>query len=148
MEQPQSRGCCEGIRALARKSNRPGASSRKLRVDHCRPDELKPSPRNPNFHPDKQIQQIAASSREFGFNVPILIDSQNEVIAGHGRREAAKLLGLQSVPVIRIEHLTEAQKRAFMIADNKLALNSEWDQEISLFTCKSLLSSISRLMSR
>ena len=91
---------------------------------------LKPHPRNARVHSKKQIHQIAASIQEFGFTVPILIDQSNVIIAGHGRVEAAKLLALATVPTIRIEHLSEAQKRAYMLADNKLALNAGWDPEI------------------
>jgi DNA modification methylase len=114
---------------LANNFSQPESPCRSLRVEQCPIEALKPSPRNPKTHSKKQIHQIAASMREFGFNVPILADSGGEVIAGHGRLEAAKLLGFKSVPVIRIEHLTEEQKRAFMIADNKLALNAAWDHE-------------------
>jgi len=109
-----------------------------LQVEHRGIEQIKTSRRNPRTHSKKQIHQIAASIREFGFNVPILVDSQGEVIAGHGRREAAELLGLESVPVIRIEHLTEEQKRAFMIADNKLALNAEWDHDNLAFHLQEL----------
>jgi ParB-like chromosome segregation protein Spo0J len=70
--------------------------------------------------------------------MPILADRQGEVIAGHGRLEAAKLLGLESIPVIRLEHLTQEQKRAFMIADNKLALNAEWDHDNLAFHLQEL----------
>jgi DNA modification methylase len=109
-----------------------------LQVEQCLLNELNPTCRNPKSHPDKQIRQIAAAIREFGFNVPILADSQGKVIAGHGRLKAAKLLGLESVPVIRIEHLTEEQKRAFMIADNKLALNADWDHDNLAFHLQQL----------
>jgi DNA modification methylase len=91
---------------------------------------LKPFPRNARVHSKKQIHQIASSIQEFGFTNPVLIDQSDVIIAGHGRVEAAKLLDLTTVPVIRIEHLTEAQKRAYVLADNKLALNAGWDMEI------------------
>ena len=84
--------------------------------------------RNARTHSKKQVKQIAASVREFGFTAPLLIDDQNGILAGHGRLEAARLLGLAEVPCIRLSHMTPAQKRAYMIADNKLALNAGWDE--------------------
>ena len=92
--------------------------------------ELKPNKRNARIHSKKQIQQIAASIREFGFLNPALLDENDVIIAGHGRVEAAKSLGMPEVPTIRIDHLNEAQKRAYILADNKLALNSGWNPEI------------------
>jgi ParB-like chromosome segregation protein Spo0J len=77
-----------------------------------------------------QVQQIAGSIQEFGFCNPVLIDAENGIIAGHGRVLAAHLLKLATVPCLRLTHLTEAQKRAYVIADNRLALNSEWDTEL------------------
>jgi ParB-like chromosome segregation protein Spo0J len=91
---------------------------------------LKPHARNPRQHSAKQKRQIADSIREFGFTNPLLIDAESGVIAGHGRLEAAKLLGLAYVPTIRLEHMTDAQKRAYIIADNKLAENAGWDREL------------------
>src|SRR6202047_4983912 len=93
-------------------------------------DKLIPFARNPRTHSDAQIAQIAASIAEFGFNSPILVDSNAGIIAGHGRLLAARKLGLKEVPVIVLDHLTESQKRAYIIADNKLALNSGWDDEL------------------
>ena len=91
---------------------------------------LRPFPHNARTHSKRQIHQIAASIQEFGFNSPILVDESNTIIAGHGRVEAAKLLGLSVVPTIRVDHLTDAQKRAYVLADNRLALNAGWDPEI------------------
>jgi DNA modification methylase len=91
---------------------------------------LIPFARNPRTHSDAQIAQIAASIAEFGFNSPILVDSNAGIIAGHGRLLAARKLGLKEVPVIVLDHLTEAQKRAYVIADNQLALNAGWDEEL------------------
>jgi DNA modification methylase len=91
---------------------------------------LRPYARNARRHSKKQIRQIADSIRAFGFNNPILITDDGEVIAGHGRLEAAKLLGLTEVPTIRLSHLNEAERRAYVLADNKLALNAGWDQEL------------------
>jgi len=101
-----------------------------LQIEERPIDALKPFPHNARIHSKKQIHQIAASIRGFGFTNPVLIDQSDVIIAGHGRWEAARLLGLMQVPTIRIEHLTEAQKRAYVIADNKLALNAGWDPEI------------------
>ncbi len=91
---------------------------------------LVPYARNARVHSKKQLHQIAASIQEFGFTNPVLIDRTNTILAGHGRVAAAKLLGLAEVPTIRIEHLTPAQKRAYVIADNRLALNAGWDPDI------------------
>jgi DNA modification methylase len=93
-------------------------------------DKLVPYARNPRTHSAEQISQIAASIVEFGFLNPILVDTTAGIIAGHGRLQAAKQLGLAQVPVVVLDHLTEAQKRAYVIADNKLALNAGWDDEI------------------
>ena len=86
--------------------------------------------RNPRTHSDAQIAQIAASIAEFGFNNPILVDTKDGIIAGHGRRLAAYKLGLKEVPVIVLNHLSETQKRAYILADNKLAENAGWDEEL------------------
>jgi DNA modification methylase len=91
---------------------------------------LKLDPRNPRHHSDRQIRQIARSIKSFGFNVPILIDRNGKVVAGHGRAEAARMLGLEEVPIIKLEHLTESQAKAFMIADNRLSETSEWDERL------------------
>ncbi len=100
---------------------------------------LKPYERNARTHSRKQIKQIAASIKRFGFNAPVLIDEDNGIIAGHGRVEAAKLLKLQAVPTIRLSHLTPTEKRAYILADNKLALNAGWDREMLAFEVKHLL---------
>ncbi len=91
---------------------------------------LKPYANNPRTHSKKQIRQIADSIEEFGWTNPVLIGADNGVIAGHGRIAAAKLLGMSDVPVMRIDHLTDAQRRAYIIADNKLAENAGWDEEL------------------
>ena len=92
--------------------------------------DLIPYARNSRTHSDAQVAQIAASIREFGFTNPVLVDGANGVIAGHGRILAARKLGMDTVPVIELAHLSEAQKRAYVIADNKLALNAGWDDEM------------------
>jgi DNA modification methylase len=93
-------------------------------------DNLIPWARNPRTHSDAQIAQIAASIAEFGFNNPILVDTKAGIIAGHGRLLAARKLGLKEVPVIVLDHLSEAQKRAYIIADNQLAMNAGWNEEL------------------
>ena len=93
-------------------------------------DSLIPYARNSRSHSPEQVAQVAGSIREFGFTNPVLIDADNGIIAGHGRVLAAQRLGLATVPCIRLAHLTETQKRAYIIADNKLALNAGWDEEM------------------
>jgi ParB-like chromosome segregation protein Spo0J len=104
--------------------------SNPLEIRYLSIDELVPYSRNPRTHSDEQISQIAASIQEFGFTNPILIDSKQGIIAGHGRLAAAKELGFEKVPCIDLSHLTEDQKRAYVIADNKLALNGGWNDEL------------------
>ena len=93
-------------------------------------DRLRPYERNPRTHSEAQVDQIAASMVEFGWTNPVLVDEQGGVLAGHGRLLAARKLGLAEVPVIRFEHLSEAQKRAYLIADNTLALQAGWSEEL------------------
>lgn len=92
--------------------------------------DLVPYARNSRTHDDAQVAQIAASIKEFGFTNPILIDEDGGIIAGHGRLSAARKLGIDEVPCLRLGHLTDAQKRAYVIADNRLALNAGWDEEM------------------
>ena len=92
--------------------------------------ELKLDPKNPRAHSPRQVRQIARSIESFGFNVPVLIDANGKVIAGHGRILACQLLGHTEVPTISLEHLSEAQAKAFMIADNRLTENSTWDDRL------------------
>jgi hypothetical protein len=91
---------------------------------------LKPNARNARTHSRRQIRQIADSIQTFGFNNPILIDGDGAIIAGHGRVDAAKLLGLTEVPTVCLAHMSEAEKRAYVIADNRLAEKAGWDEEI------------------
>jgi ParB-like chromosome segregation protein Spo0J len=102
----------------------------RLTIEDRPPGDLKPYGRNARTHSPKQIAEIAASIKAFGFNNPVLIDKDDGIVAGHGRVEAAKLLGFSTVPTIRLEHLSEAQKRAYILADNKLAEKAGWDREI------------------
>lgn len=92
--------------------------------------DLRPSSRNARVHSAVQVAQIAESIKRFGFTNPLLISSDNEIVAGHGRWEGAKKAGLLEVPTLRLSHLTPAERRAYMLADNKLALNASWDEEI------------------
>lgn len=101
-----------------------------LRVEMMPVAALAPYAANARLHPTEQVAQLAASIGEFGFNVPVLVDDAGVLIAGHGRVMAAKALGLDAVPAIRLGHLTEAQARAFRLADNQLALNSTWDESL------------------
>ena len=101
-----------------------------LQIEYRQVKDLLPYARNSRTHSDAQIAQIAASVREFGWTNPILIDGENGIIAGHGRVLAARKLNLEDIPCIELAGLTETQKRAYVIADNKLALNSGWDTEL------------------
>ena len=103
---------------------------RKLTLIEIAIADVTPYPRNARTHSNAQIDQIEKSICTFGFSNPILVDENNQLIAGHGRLKAAKNLGLTHVPAIRITHLDEAKKRALRLADNKIALNAGWDMEI------------------
>ena len=112
---------------------------RNLTVTYRRADELVPYDQNARTHSKRQIEQIATSMQEFGFTNPILIDSDDRIIAGHGRVDAAKLLGFESVPTICLDHMTEAQRRAYIIADNRLAENAGWDENVLALELQYLL---------
>ena len=99
-------------------------------IEHRAVRDLKVNRRNARSHSDRQIQQIVASMREFGWLVPIVIDEEDTVLAGHGRLRAAPLLNIETVPTIQVKHLTPERKRAFMLADNRLAELAEWDKEL------------------
>jgi DNA modification methylase len=101
-----------------------------LSIEYRPIGSLIPYARNPRTHTEAQVAQIVASIREFGWTNPVLVDGENGIIAGHGRLMAARNLGLTSVPVIELAGLTEAQKRAYVIADNQLAMNAGWDTEL------------------
>jgi DNA modification methylase len=100
---------------------------------------LRPHPGNARTHSKKQIRQIAGSIRQFGFTNPVLVGENGEIIAGHGRVEAAKLLGLEKVPTVRLAHLNAAQRRAYVLADNKLALNAGWDRKLLAIELQGLI---------
>jgi DNA modification methylase len=101
-----------------------------ISIEYLDATDITPFARNSRTHSDEQVAQVAASIKEFGWTNPILIDETSTIIAGHGRLMAAQRLGLSEVPTIRLEGLTDAQKRAYVIADNKLALNAGWDEEM------------------
>jgi DNA modification methylase len=102
-------------------------------------EKLIPYARNSRTHSDAQVAQIAASIKEFGFTNPVLIDKDAGIIAGHGRVLAARKLGLKDVPCIRLDYLTETQKKAYIIADNRLALNAGWDEDLLTIELNELL---------
>src|ERR1041384_2915843 len=108
----------------------PAANTAHLAVEYRPVDRLIPYARNSRTHSAAQVAEIAASIREFGWTNPILVDGSNGIIAGHGRLLAARKLGMTLVPVIELAGMTEAQKRAYVIADHKLALNAGWNHEL------------------
>ena len=105
-------------------------SRRTDRLEIVSIDKLIPYANNARTHSDEQIRQIQASLREFGFVNPVLIDKDYGIIAGHGRVEAARREGMKDIPCVWVEHLTEAQKKAYILADNRLALDAEWDMDV------------------
>lgn len=109
-----------------------------LQIEYKKIDDLIPYVKNSRTHSPQQIQQLAASIKEFGWTNPILLDGENGIIAGHGRLAAARLLNQTEVPTIQLNGLTENQKRAYIIADNKLALNAGWDIEFLNLEIKDL----------
>ena len=110
-----------------------------MQIETLAVDRLIPYARNSRTHSDAQVAQIAASIKEFGFTNPVLIDADGGIIAGHGRVMGARLLGLADVPCIRLGHLTEAQRRAYVIADNRLALNAGWDDAMLALEMRDLM---------
>src|SRR6266436_2789583 len=118
------RGC-----SMRSQASRPSSIS-ELRIEHVAIERLKLDPRNPRVHSDRQVKQIAGSIKAFGFNVPVLADQDGNLLAGHGRVYAARRLGLRQIPVIRLEHLTPEQARAFSIADNRLSETSSWNERL------------------
>jgi len=98
-----------------------------LRIEYLPVEKLRPYERNARTHSDAQIDAIAESIRQFGFNAPVLIDDDDGVIAGHARLAAARKLGLDTVPCVRLSHLNDAQRRAYILADNRLAEMAVWD---------------------
>ena len=109
-------------------ANKPLAMAK--RIEMWPIDKLQPYERNARTHSPEQVAQLAASIQEFGFTAPILVDGDDGILAGHGRLEAARELGLEQVPVVVLDHLSPEQKRAYVIADNKLALNAGWNMDL------------------
>lgn len=101
-----------------------------IQIEYVEASKLIPYINNSRTHSEQQIQQVAASIKEFGFTNPILIDEEKGIIAGHGRLLAAQKLGMETVPTITLSGLSEAQRKAYIIADNKLALNSGWNDDL------------------
>ncbi|MDI3335664.1 DNA methyltransferase [Defluviimonas aestuarii] len=110
-----------------------------LKIEEVAVGDLRPWAKNARTHSKKQLKQIGESIRTFGFTNPVLIDAVNTILAGHGRVEAAKLIGMACVPCVRLEHMTPDQKRAYVLADNKLALNAGWDEELLAEELQALL---------
>lgn len=100
------------------------------RFEHWQLERLRPYDKNPRTHSLGQIAKLVASLREYGFTNPILVDSKDGIVAGHGRLEAARAIGMSEVPVVVLDHLTDAQRRAYIIADNRLALDAGWDDDV------------------
>lgn len=115
------------------------------RIEMIPLDRLKPYPRNARIHSRKQIGQIADSLKRFGFTNPVLVDDGNMILAGHGRVEAAKLIGMTAVPCLRLSSMSAAEKRAYVLADNKLALNAGWDDDILAGELKLILDDVSEI---
>src|SRR5436305_9621294 len=111
-------------------ADHPGAQGDRLRLEFWPVERLIPSPRNARTHSDAQLAEIAGSIRAFGFTNPILAGDDGDVIAGHGRLAAARLLGLAEVPVILLRGLSDVQRRQLMLADNRITLNAGWDAEM------------------
>jgi DNA modification methylase len=110
-----------------------------MKIEYTPVRELRPHPNNARTHSKKQIRQIAKSIEQFGFCSPVLVDDAKQIIAGHGRVEAAKFLGIDAVPTCRLSHLSEADKRAYVLADNKLAEKAGWDRELLAIELQGLI---------
>ncbi len=102
----------------------------KIQIEFVKIDSIHPNPKNPRIHSKAQIEQIAKSIKRFGWNIAIAVDKDGMILAGNGRYEAAKLLDLTEVPIVRLNHLSKAQAKAYIIADNKLTENSQWDEKL------------------
>src|ERR1700752_1202337 len=118
-------------------SNAPAGTAR--HVEMISVEGLAPYAGNPRTHSKKQIRQLAKSIERFGFTNPILLDDRGQTIAGHGRVEAAKLLGMAEVPALRLSHLSDAERRAYVIADNRLAERAGWDRELLAIELQALI---------
>jgi ParB-like chromosome segregation protein Spo0J len=114
-----------------------------LSIEYVPIRALQPSEKNSRLHPRKQIEKLARAIFDFGFLIPVLVDAENKLIAGHARVEAAEVCSLSAIPCVRTSHLSEAQKRAFAIVDNRLAKDSTWNFELlehAVFIRKHILS--------
>ena len=136
-----TRSISAGRPRLAPNTSQPAVTStiQSIAIEPIPVASLRPHPGNARTHSKKQVRQIANSIRHFGFTNPVLIGQGGEIIAGHGRVEAAKLLGLDSVPTVRLAHLNAAQRRAYVLADNKLALNAGYDRELLAIELQGLI---------
>jgi len=112
---------------------------RDLNVENIAVESLRPYSGNARQHSKRQIQQIARSIERFGFTNPVLVSDDHQVLAGHGRVAAAKLLGMKTVPTVRLSYMTAAERRAYVLADNKLALNSGWDRDMLAIELQGLI---------
>ena len=110
-----------------------------MQIETLAVDTLKPYAHNARTHSKRQIRQIAKSIQKFGFCNPVLIDDQRQIIAGHGRVAAAKLLGIEQVPTVKLAHLSDVEKRAYVLADNRLAEKAGWDREILAIELEALV---------
>ena len=110
-----------------------------MQIEYTLVRQLRPYPNNARTHSHAQIKQIAKSIKKFGFCNPVLVDDDKQIIAGHGRVEAAKLLGIDAVPTVRLSHLSDTDKRAFILADNQLAAKAGWDREILAIELQGLI---------
>jgi hypothetical protein len=136
-------GACGGRREMSRTELEPESLSRfampYAALEYVSVSALRPYDRNARTHSKKQIRQIANSIARFGFTNPVLISDDGQIIAGHGRVEAAKLLQIERVPPLCLSHLSDAERRAYIPADNKLAQNAGWDREILALELQGLL---------
>ena len=128
-----------GDRSKSKKTIKTKKGEVQMNIESVAVRELRPYANNARTHSKKQIRQIANSIKKFGFCNPVLMDDQKQVIAGHGRVEAAKLLGIDAVPAVRLSHLSDADKRAYILADNKLAEKAGWDREILAIELQGLI---------
>ena len=101
-----------------------------MQIEYLAPDSIHENPTNPRKHPENQLRQLQKIIEQVGFINPIIIDQNNQIIAGHARKIIAARLGLEQVPTLRVDNLTESQLKAYMLADNKLVENAEWDNEL------------------
>src|SRR6185312_8026701 len=107
-----------------------GEKGNHMQIEYTLLRQLRPYSNNARTHSRAQVKQIAKSIKKFGFCNPVLVDDDKQIIAGHGRVEAAKLLGIDAIPTVQLSHLTDTEKRAYILADNKLAQAAGWDRQM------------------